>query len=323
MKHIWLMSFIAIFFAGCASHTPAPVINRSPQASSTNDWRPNTYTVKKGDTLYSIGLEHGYDYREIAAANNIYAPFTIQIGQKLNFASLNTKDSTDGAKPSTYENEDGVIVSPVDTEEEVQSTSETTPPSKTASPSAADPAVTPVLTEPKAIREPYSLEAFNRTSPAPAPTEVAVTPPPKEVESPKTQPAETALTKTEPAVVDGVAWSWPTQGKVSARFNAASNKGINITGQKGQAITAASAGKIIYTGADLRGYGKLVIIKHNQTLLSVYAHNSKINVKEGQIIKAGQKIAEMGDTDTDKVKLHFEIRQKGKSVDPEQFLPKS
>lgn len=306
MKHIWLITLIAIFFAGCASHTPAPVINRSPQASSTNDWRPNTYTVRKGDTLYSIGLEHGYDYREIAAANHIYSPFRIRIGQKLNFSSLNTKDLTDGAKPSTYENEDDVIVSAVDTEDEVQSNSEITPPTKTASPIAADPAATPVLTEPKAIREPYSLEALNRISPAPAP--------PTKVAGP---------TKAKPAVVEGVAWSWPTQGKVSARFNAASNKGINITGKEGQAITAASAGKIIYTGADLRGYGKLVIIKHSKTLLSVYAHNSKINVKEGQIIKAGQKIAEMGDTDTDKVKLHFEIRQKGKSVDPEQFLPKS
>lgn len=320
MKHIWLISLIAVFFAGCASHTPAPVINRSPQASSSNDWRPNTYTVKKGDTLYSIGLEHGYDYREIAAANNIYAPFTIRIGQKLNFASLNTKESTDGAKPSTYENEDGVIVSPVDTETAVQSNPETTPPST----SATEPATPAVITEPKATREPYSLEAFNRTSPAPAPpTEVATTPPPKEVENPKAQTVETAPTKAKPAVVEGVAWSWPTQGKVSARFNAASNKGINIVGKKGQAITAASAGKVIYTGADLRGYGKLVIIKHNKTLLSVYAHNNKINVKEGQIIKAGQKIAEMGDTDTDKVKLHFEIRQKGKSVDPERFLPKS
>ncbi|MFT7228923.1 MAG: lipoprotein NlpD [Methylophilaceae bacterium] len=320
MKHIWLITFTAIFFTGCASHTPAPVINRSPQASSTNDWRPNTYTVKKGDTLYSIGLEHGYDYREIAAANNIYAPFKIQIGKKLNFSRLNNKYSTDGAKPSIYENEDGVIVSPIDTEEEAQSNSETTPPSI----SATDPAVTPILTEPKAIREPYSLEALNRISPTPAPpAEVAAAPLPKEDESLKTKPVEAAPTKAKPAVVEGVAWSWPTQGKVSARFNAASNKGINITGKKGQAITAVSAGKVIYTGADLRGYGNLVIIKHNKTLLSVYAHNSKINVKEGQIIKSGQKIAEMGDTDTDKVKLHFEIRQKGKSVDPEQFLPKS
>ena len=314
---------------GCTSH----VINRSSQTdtsspktgSTSNDLRPNSYTVKKGDNLYRIGLEHGYDYREIAAANNIDAPYSIRVGQKLNFSSLNTKESIDDVKPSTYENEDGIIVYSIGTEEIAQANSETELP-KTVS--ATEPSVTPVLIRPKATREPYSLEALNRTAPV-APTKVAATPITKKVESKEAKmqglapPVKTAPIEAKPAVVGGVTWSWPAQGKVSTRFNAASNKGINITGEKGQPIIAASAGKVIYTGADLRGYGKLVIIKHSKTLLSVYAHNSKINVKEGQIIKAGQKIAEMGDTDTDKVKLHFEIRQKGKSVDPERFLPKS
>ncbi|HIE90236.1 MAG TPA: LysM peptidoglycan-binding domain-containing protein [Methylophilaceae bacterium] len=325
MKHIWLISFIAVLFAGCTSH----VINRSPQTGSTsspqtsstsNDWRPNSYSVKKGDTLYGIGLEHGYDYREIAAANNIDAPYSIRVGQKLNFSSLNTKESIDDVKPSTYGNEDGIIVYSVETEEVAQVNSETEPPSKTVS--ATEPAAIPVLIGPKAIREPYSLEALNRTAPA-APTKVAATPTTKKVGEKETKPVKTAPIEAKPAVVEGVTWSWPTQGRVSSRFNAASNKGINIAGKKGQPIISASAGRVIYAGADLRGYGKLVIIKHSKTLLSVYAHNSKINIKEGQIIKAGQKIAEMGDTGTDKVKLHFEIRQKGKSVDPERFLPKS
>jgi lipoprotein NlpD len=294
--------------------------------SASNDWRPNSYSVKKGDTLYGIGLEHGYDYREIAAANNIDAPYSIRVGQKLNFSSLNTKESIGDVKPSTDENEGDIIIYSVGTEEVAQTNSGTEPPSKTVS--AAEPAVIPVLIGPKATREPYSLEALNRTTPA-APTKVAATPITKKVESKETKiqklalPVKTAPIEAKPAVVEGVTWSWPTQGKVSTRFNAASNKGINIAGEKGQPIIAASAGKVIYAGADLRGYGKLVIIKHSKTLLSVYAHNSKINVKEGQLIKVGQKIAEMGDTDTDKVKLHFEIRQKGKSVDPERFLPKS
>ena len=345
MKHIWLISFIAIFFAGCTSH----IINRSPQAdtsspktgstsspktgstsspktgSTSNDWRPNSYSVKKGDTLYGIGLEHGYDYREIAAANNIDAPYSIRVGQELNFSSLNTKESIDDVQPSTYENEDGIIVYSIGTEEIAQANSETELP-KTVS--ATEPSITPVLIRPKATRELYSLEALNRTAPV-APTKIPATPITKKVESKETEmqglapPVKTAPIEAKPAVAGGVTWSWPAQGKVSTRFNAASNKGINIAGEKGQPIIAASAGKVIYTGADLRGYGKLVIIKHSKTLLSVYAHNSKINVKEGQIIKAGQKIAEMGDTGTDKVKLHFEIRQKGKSVDPERFLPKS
>ena len=105
-----------------------------------------------------------------------------------------------------------------------------------------------------------------------------------------------------------------------AGFNDATNKGLDIGGVTGQAINAASTGKVIYSGSDLRGYGKLVIIKHNKTYLSVYAHNSKIIVKEGQVVAAGQKIAEMGNTDSNSVKLHFEIRRLGKSVDPAKFL---
>ncbi|HYD34168.1 MAG TPA: peptidoglycan DD-metalloendopeptidase family protein, partial [Methylophilaceae bacterium] len=116
-------------------------------------------------------------------------------------------------------------------------------------------------------------------------------------------------------------WLWPTQGKVIKGFSeTGSARGIDIAGTMGQPVVAAGPGKVIYSGADLRGYGKLVIIKHDSSLLSVYAHNSKILVKEGQQVAKGQKIAEMGNTDTDQVKLHFEIRQQGKSVDPMNYL---
>ncbi len=346
--HNVLISFLVLFIVGCASNNSAPVVNRSPQSATVstsskgNDWRPNSYIVKKGDTLYSIGLEHGYDYREIAAANNIYAPFTIKIGQALNFSTLN-KDvttTTTAATPTTYENEDGVIISPIDVdspsiEQTVKSSTSTTSgaaPTTTISEST----VALTLTGPKAIREPYSLEAFNRVPiPEAPPTVVAktqttlLTAPETKTTEAKTSDvitpskSEGTPNSTASSVVEGVTWFWPTQGKVSARFNPASNKGIDIAGTTGQTITASADGKVIYTGADLRGYGKLVIIKHNNALLSVYAHNSKINIKEGQIVKAGQKIAEMGDTDANSVKLHFEIRQKGKSVDPALFLPKN
>lgn len=326
----FLISFLVLFIAGCASHTPAPVVNRSPQAATpstatkSDDWRPNSYTVKKGDTLYSIGLEHGYDYREIAAANNIYAPYTIKIGQTLNFSSLN-KEVAATAKPTTYESEDGVIISPIDVD--TPNIEGTVKPSASPTTSTTQSTVPPNLTAPKAIKEPYSLEAFNR-APAPEapPTVVAKTEPtaPAKTETITTETNTTSTpSKTASSVVEGVTWFWPTQGNVSAKFNAASNKGIDIAGKTGQTITASADGKVIYTGSDLRGYGKLVIVKHNNALLSVYAHNSKINIKEGQIVKAGQKIAEMGNTDANSVKLHFEIRQKGKSVDPALFLPKN
>ena len=108
-------------------------------------------------------------------------------------------------------------------------------------------------------------------------------------------------------------WAWPTSGKVTAAFSESANlKGIDISGKAGQPVLASAAGRVVYAGAGLRGYGKLVIVKHNNTYLSAYAHNREILVKEGQQVSKGQKIAEMGDTDADHVKLHFEIRRQGK-----------
>lgn len=322
MKRLFLISLIVTLLASCAGTPPAPVVNRSPQTSTPavdnastknnngSDWRPDSYVVKRGDTLYSIGLNHGYDYREIAEANNIAEPYTIHVGQKLNFATLKNKDAKIDEEPASYENEDGVIISPIDVGDTETSAVTTT----------TNSVVTPVISSPKAIREPYSLEAYNRTVPAvPAVPPTAVTKLPTTTETPTT----TDVTTPAPVTVSDSGWSWPTQGKVIAGFNEATNKGVDIAGTKGQAINASAAGKVIYSGSDLRGYGKLVIIKHNPTFLSVYAHNNKILVKEGQSVKAGQKIAEMGDTDTNRIKLHFEIRERGKSVDPTKYLPQN
>ena len=112
---------------------------------------------------------------------------------------------------------------------------------------------------------------------------------------------------------------WPTEGSVIQGYSA-SNKGLDIAGKAGQPIYAAAAGTVAYSGSGLRGYGKLIIIKHDKTFLSAYAHNSVLLVTEGKTVKKGQKIAEMGNTDADRVKLHFEIRRFGKPVDPAQYL---
>jgi lipoprotein NlpD len=122
-----------------------------------------------------------------------------------------------------------------------------------------------------------------------------------------------------PISEDAVAWGWPTEGKVIRGYSE-SNKGVDISGRAGQSVIAAGDGKVVYSGNGLRGYGKLIIIKHNKTFLSAYAHNSQLMVKEGQSVRKGQKIAEMGNTDADQVKLHFEIRRFGKPVDPMQYL---
>lgn len=118
-------------------------------------------------------------------------------------------------------------------------------------------------------------------------------------------------------------WQWPGKGKIVSKFSLAAegNKGIDISGKKGSAISAAADGKVVYTGDALRGYGKLIIVKHSDAYLSAYAHNDAILVKEQEWVKAGQKIAHMGKTGSDEIKLHFEIRYKGKSVDPLRYLP--
>jgi lipoprotein NlpD len=124
--------------------------------------------------------------------------------------------------------------------------------------------------------------------------------------------------------IDGgnIDWAWPATGKVITGFSETANlKGIDIAGKAGQSVLASGPGKVVYAGSGLRGYGKLIIIKHNNTFLSAYAHNREILVKEGQLVTKGQKIAEMGDSDADQVKLHFEIRRLGKPVDPAKFLP--
>jgi lipoprotein NlpD len=120
---------------------------------------------------------------------------------------------------------------------------------------------------------------------------------------------------------DDIAWIWPAQGTMVAGFDEAKNKGLDISGKAGDAVVASADGRVVYAGAGLRGYGNLIILKHNNTFLTAYAHNQTLLVKEDQSVKKGQKIAEMGNSDADRVKLHFEIRRQGKPVDPAKYLP--
>ncbi len=337
MKHV-VIGFLLVLLVACESNPPAPVIERTPQTSKpkplptkpvagVKDWRPDSHIVKKSETLFGIGLEYGLDYKEIAAANNIPAPYPIKIGQKIDLSSFKTKTVAEAKNTEVKSTDEGVVITPMKTEPAVIGDKVANKPVADAKPIL--PAATPVLSEPKAVREPYSLAALNRAAPKaisakPAdakPTETPATASkPAESKAGEIKPAETKPIVQNTSDDESIAWAWPTQGKVVAGFNEASNKGLDIAGKTGQAISAASGGKVIYSGSDLRGYGKLVIIKHNKTYLSVYAHNSKIVVKEGQTVSAGQKIAEMGNTDSNSVKLHFEIRRLGKSVDPAKYL---
>lgn len=153
---------------------------------------------------------------------------------------------------------------------------------------------------------------------------------PKRASSPPTKPASSALKRsttkrsTASASRAGASvkrWKWPTRGKVIGNFGTGGGKGINISGKAGQGIVAAAPGRVVYSGSGLRGYGKLIIIKHNNRFLSAYAHNRKLHVKEGDKVQRGQRIAEMGRSDAKRVMLHFEIRRDGQPVDPAGYLP--
>ncbi len=242
------------------------------------------YTVKAGDTMFSIAKAHGVSVRDLVAWNNVEHPASIKVGQQLRLLPL-PRGSIMATPAPVAAPEDGSI-----------------------------------KTQPLAQRVPYSDEAYARMSKSAAVAEVkpATKPEVKAEVKPEVKPE----TKPEEPRADGeVDWSWPTEGKVIAGFSDGSNKGIVISGKRGQAVNASAGGRVIFSGTGIRGLGKLVVIRHNADYLSVYAHNDNLLVKEGQTVRKGQRIADMGNSDADQVKLHFEIRRQGKPVDPEKLLP--
>jgi lipoprotein NlpD len=321
----FLIGALPLLTGGCSSSgRPAPVVERntippvakqaSVKAVKTPDARPQIHNVQKGDTLYGISLEYGLDYKEIAEWNAIVPPYTIRVGQQLRMRPA--------APP---EQSAQVVVTPLKS----PAMAESALPAGEASQSSGDAAL--LKTEPKALKLPYSEQALAVVKPTPVPM-VPLAPPAagqaaNAVSSTAAVSAVKAPEEKKEAATDDddkLEWAWPAQGKVVGEFNeSASLKGVDIAGKSGQAVNAAAAGKVVYSGSGLRGYGKLVIVKHNKTYLSAYAHNSQILVKEGQSVTRGQKIAEMGDSDADRVKLHFEIRRFGKPVDPLKYLSDS
>jgi lipoprotein NlpD len=315
---------LALVLAGCGSSpVQAPVIDRAPASAAKPvppppraDVRPEVYTVRRGDTMFSIALDHGLDYKELAAWNNLDDPSRIRPGQQLRI------------KPPAGAREAPVTVRPVITSGKV----ETRPLGPATAPGVATPSAVPekIKSEPVARKLPYSPENVallqrGETQPTPAPPAAPAVVPPASTSPPATAAKPEPADKTDAAAddEDKVEWGWPAQGKVVAGFSEASNKGLDIAGKPGDPVIASAPGRVVYSGSGLRGYGKLVIIKHNKTYLSAYAHNKEILVKEGQSVVKGQKIAEVGSTDSDTPKLHFEIRKLGKPVDPAKYLPPS
>ncbi len=281
---------------GCASKkAPAPVIERGgvpgkPATPAAAPSKPGEFhTVKRGETLYSIALEHGQSYRDVAAWNGIDNPNMIRIGQMLRIAPP----------------EGVAIPKPV----AVPVLIETRPlgPAGSGGQAGSD----THMREPRGGKQPYTEQAMA----------AAQRPEESRAQSPQAVPARVEAKPAEPAAGSELNWAWPSGGKVIAAYVEGSSKGIDIEGGIGEPVLAAEAGKVTYAGSGIRGYGNLLIIQHANNLSSVYAHNSKLVAREGQPVTKGQKIAELGNSDADQAKLHFEIRRQGKPLDPLKLLP--
>jgi lipoprotein NlpD len=303
----------AILLAGChsAPHRPAPVEDRiagvnNPLQSAVpplpgvagddvkllpgaeNAGKPGYYSVKQGDTLIRIGLDTGQNWKDLVKWNNLDNANVIEVGQVLRVAQPGTDPGVVSTRP-------------------VASTSvDARPLSARPGAVAAGTGTGPLL--------PPAVVAPGTPAPPSPPTVVAAAP-----MAPPVAPPAPSSEKREGD--DDVNWMWPAGGQVISGYDEVKSKGLAIAGKAGDPISAAADGRVVYAGSGLRGYGNLVIIKHNNTYLTAYAHNQTLLVKEDQNVKRGQKIAEMGSTDADRVELHFEIRKLGKPIDPARLLP--
>ena len=290
--------FLAVLSACSTSTRHAPVTERAvvldasrpaaPPADESRDDGHGNYTVRKGDTLLRIALDHGQNYRDMVAWNNLANPNDIKVDQVLR-------------------------VAPPERGSVAQTSPVTMPEARPMAPPL------PKKTTPRGDKRPYTEATL---------AELKKDEGGRAIERPDVKadkPELASVPSIAPASVvsddDRLSWMWPSEGRIVATFDEGKNKGIDIAGKSGQQVMAAGAGKVMYAGSGIRGYGNLVIVKHSNSLLSAYAHNRSIVVKEGQNVNKGQMIAEMGDSDADSVKLHFEIRQQGKPVDPSRFLP--
>ncbi len=281
------------------------------------------HVVARGETLYSIAFRSQLDWRQVAAWNALAAPYTIYPGQHLRLASptagavaaagsVGQPATTSPAGPGT---QTGAVTSPVADEAVAPPTGTSSPPAVVAAP----PAAAPPAAAPRAGRD-STTPVAPATTPAPSPPPQ----PPSPVTAPPAPAPVAAAGAAGSRSVGGVQWRWPTQGEVIRNYRAddLSRQGIAIAGTSGQAVVAAADGQVVYSGSGLRGYGELIIIKHSAEYLSAYGHNRRRLVNEGEHVRAGQPIAEMGRTGADRDMLHFEIRRGGNPVDPAGFLPR-
>lgn len=281
---------------GCAAHSPAPVSGLKKDYSSVarGSYRGSYYEVEKGDTLYFIAYVTDKDVNDLIRYNSLTPPYTIHPGQKLNlWRPAYNPPAYGGTGAGAAVTVAAVASTPVSSKNSSQ---------KVSAESTKNSHKSTKKESKKSVDQSKSKEYVGSSS------KQNVN---KTVSQPKAN--NNKISK----------WLWPTKGRVIKNFSAGDqgNKGIDIAGQRGQSIVSTAGGTVVYSGNALRGYGNLVIIKHNDNYLSAYAHNDRLLVHEGQSVKAGQKIATMGSSGTSSVRLHFEIRYQGKSVNPKRYLP--
>lgn len=320
-----LKTFVAALavttLAGCATSAPAPVVDLtkfkpdhsreisdvSPRVSFlANQEQANHHIVKAGETLYSIAWRYSLDHQVLAKLNNVKAN-TIYPGQKLSLVGqVHNKRENDEVKPFSSRNllaaiNKEILNKPIIPQDDLKKLERAS--QQSGSKPVKHSTSQRVANQGKTSRTNRVAKASRNNNRSAKTTKVAIAEHSKPVKQ----------------------WIWPVNGKVVGRFSPSSNmnKGLDIVAKNGSPVRATAEGRVVYSGNGLRGYGQLVIIKHNEQFLSAYAHNKKIHVEENEVVKAGQRIAELGNTGSDTDKLHFEIRLKGKPVDPLNYLPKS
>lgn len=338
-----------LVLSACASRYSAPVADIDSQPRYIDSGR--THRVNGGETLYVVAWMYDLDVNALARANNLREPYNIQPGQVLSVDLRGTPGAgaTAASRPAAVGNATvspaavatGISRAPLDSTPLTRQTLPSTPlpENSTTAPAplpqgtapANPPTVARAEPEPLPQRQlpappPQAPREAPATTPAPAtttaPPSVATAPVPAVVIPP---PASEPEPESPPAAVanDAIVWGWPARGNIIGRYSDTDpdNKGIKLAGSAGDPVLAAADGEVVYTGNGLLRYGELVILKHNDHFLSAYAHNRVINVKEGDRVRRGTKIAELGSTGIDRDMLHFEIRLDGKPVDPMSHLP--
>lgn len=324
-----LLILLACGLAGCAGIGPVPVAD-APAPTRVEGPKPvpvpaaapaapvgKLHTVKKGDTLFSIARQHGVSTQDLAAWNSLDGTRRILVGQQLRTTPpAAAAAGGEGTEVRAVALGGGVVARPLDG-------------APAAAPLAAPPAPSfapgndeKIKRAPRGGKLPYSeenLALLKAQEGAPAPV---VVPPPVAAAAPAPTPAAPA---PAPQATPDIDWGWPAAGKLLSNFSDGAggqevNRGIDIAGKIGDPVLAAAAGKVIFVGVYPK-HGNLVVLLHGSGYSSVYAHNNRIHVKEGQFVKRGERIAELGDSDADQPKLHFELRQQGKPVDPVRLLP--